>query len=103
MALRELKSLRLLPEDSNIVQIRELIREDDSQLHFVFEYMPDGNLYQLMKEAIATRNKKLVSQGSDSGERLNFNPERIQSIIYQVLKGLDHIHSLGFIHRGKFH
>ncbi len=105
MALRELKSLRALPQDANIVQIKELIREDDSQLHFVFEYMPDGNLYQLIKEAMIRKgNEKSslhTSVQSDVSSRVHLNPGTIQSVVRQVLKGLEHIHALGFIHRGK--
>eukprot|EP01083_Nonionella_stella_P132716 403503_1 len=56
ITLREIKSLQSMPKNDNIVLIKELIREDDSQLHFVFEYMSDGNLYQLMKECIARRS-----------------------------------------------
>lgn len=102
MTLRELKSLRSLPQDVNIVQIKELIREDDSQLHFVFEYMKDGNLYQLMKEALIKSKKPLHGSCSDRNSITDFSPGRIQSIVHQVLKGLSHIHSLGFVHRGEF-
>ena len=104
MTLRELESLRLLPKNANIVQIKELIREDDSQLHFVFEFMPDGNLYQLMKYALMSRcSGSRTNQSSYSKTISNFDltPDRVQSIISQVLKGLDHMHSQGFIHRGE--
>lgn len=98
MSLRELTSLQSLSKNANIVQIKELIREDDSQLHFVFEYMPDGNLYQFMKRCIDTRS----NLGNIGGFEMSPSQDTVQSIILQVLKGLAHIHALGFIHRGMF-
>ncbi len=119
--------------------IKELIREDDSQLYFIFEYMPDGNLYQLMKQSIEFKknahlsnmnNMNNISNLNDHSMNNHFNclnslnhlnhlnlnlissnfttaggggfltPERIQSITMQVLKGLNHIHSHGYVHRG---
>jgi serine/threonine protein kinase len=95
-----------MPKNDNIVLIKELIREDDSQLHFVFEYMSDGNLYQLMKECIARRsngsNPTAFSNHNRDVSCSDLTPDRIQSIVMQVLKGLEHTHSLGFIHRGKY-
>ena len=99
MTLRELESLQSLPKNPNIVQIKELIREDDSQLHFVFEYMPDGNLYQLMKQCIEKRSNFEKNQDQNSSSH-DLTLDRIKLITVQVLSGLAHIHSLGFIHRG---
>jgi len=90
VSLRELQSLRELSHE-NIVQVKELIREDDSQIHFVFEYMPDGSLYQAMKQCSANEFNGLNHQ--------RHLGHRLPSIIQQVLKGLDHMHSLGFCHR----
>ena len=93
ISLREIRSLRSISKHPNIVQIKELIREDDSHLHFVFEYMPDGNLFHLIKSC--AENKTNLKR-----HPYEISLEKIQSIVLQVLKGLDHIHSFGFIHRG---
>ena len=91
VALRELQSLQTITTHKNIVQIKELIRENDSDLYFVFEYMADGNLYNVMKQCAFNRAK---------GNPNNFlNPQRIKSIMEQVLNGLDHLHAHGFSHR----
>ena len=49
MTLGELRSLQSLSKHQNIVKVYEVIREKDCRLHFVFEYMPDGNLYDLIQ------------------------------------------------------
>jgi serine/threonine protein kinase len=94
--LRELESLSKIPKSPFIVQLKELIREGDSQLHFVFEYMPDGNLYQLIKQCSANRTNGIYEAHAD------LSPQRVQSILFQVLSGLSHMHSHGFIHRYVF-
>jgi male germ cell-associated kinase len=70
---------------NHLVQVFEIIRESDSKLYFVCEFMPDGDL----KDFLATYKKqaKMV------------DPETIKSILRQVLLGLLHIHSNRFIHR----
>mmetsp|Transcript_21362 Transcript_21362/g.24280 ORF Transcript_21362/g.24280 Transcript_21362/m.24280 type:complete len:491 (-) Transcript_21362:71-1543(-) len=99
LMLRELVSLRSLPCHENIVRMKEVIRESDSNLHFVFEYMPDGNLYQLMEQILANRYNRSIDKRAQPSRSLEITPDRIQSIILQVMRGLDHIHSRGYIHR----
>ena len=94
--LRELQSLKEITESPYIVELKELIREGDSQLHFVFEYMSDGNLYQLIKQCSEKRSK------GTSAAHIDLNPQRVRSILFQVLSGLSHMHSHGFIHRYVF-
>lgn len=93
--LRELESLSKITCSPYIVQLKELIREDDSQLHFVFEFMPDGNLYQLIKKCSVNRamNSRTCTM------HLDLTPQRVQTILFQVLSGLSHMHDHGFIHR----
>lgn len=69
----------------HIVPIYELIREEDNTLYFVFEYMPDGTL------------NDFLSRTAQRGEKVE--PSTIRSIIFQVLQGLQHIHSRGYMHR----
>lgn len=82
VALREVQSLRKLSHPQ-VVQIREVIREQDSSLYFVFEYMQDGNLYELMK----------------SRKGNPFPDYKIRSILSQVLDGLAFMHRRGYFHR----
>ena len=76
---------------ANIVQLEELIREDDSSLYFVFEYMQDGDLYDLMKQVSRDRSQGIPNSSLDF--------HRIKRIAKQVLSALDHIHSFGYSHR----
>ena len=77
--LREIQSLRKLSHD-NIVNFKEVIRENDGKLFLVFEYM-DENLYQLMK-----RTKRFLE-------------EDVRSIVKQTTEGLKFMHERGFFHR----
>ncbi|XP_066553328.1 serine/threonine-protein kinase ICK [Amia ocellicauda] len=78
--LREFKSLQKL-KHANVVKLKEVIRENDHQLYFVFEYMKE-NLYQLMKDR----------------SRL-FPESAVRNIMFQILQGLAFIHKHGFFHR----
>lgn len=78
--LRELQSLRKLTHN-NIIQVKELIRENCGKLCLVFEYM-DANLFQVMK-----------------GRPKKFHSHEITSIIKQLLTGLEFMHRQGFFHR----
>jgi len=87
---RELQAiLALCRPDSvavnHLVQVFEVIRESDSKLYFVCEFMPDGDL----KDFLATYKRKATV----------VNSETLKSILHQVLHGLQYIHSHGFIHR----
>ncbi|RKO96690.1 hypothetical protein CXG81DRAFT_2814, partial [Caulochytrium protostelioides] len=83
ISLREVKSLQKLTKHPNIIRLLEVIREQATdELYFVFEYM-DANLFQKMKE-----------------QHGQFWPESaLKQMIYQVLQGLQYMHSQGFFHR----
>lgn len=85
ISLREIQSLRELSHP-NIVSMREVMLESDGSLYFVFEYMPDGSLYELMKRCIDT--KKTLSNA------------RVASYTKQILNGLAFLHDeKSYFHR----
>jgi len=82
LALREIKSLKKLNSHENIIKLKEVLRESDGTLAFVFEYC-DSNLYQLIKQQNGCR----------------FPIQQVKQIIFQILKGLAYMHRGGFFHR----
>ncbi|KAG0031031.1 hypothetical protein BGZ81_001881, partial [Podila clonocystis] len=80
-SLQEVKALERLRAGPNIVTLHHFFL-DKKELHMVFELM-DGNLYQLIKD----RNGAFLEE------------ERIRSMVFQVLRGLHHMHSNGIMHR----
>ncbi|KAK9914057.1 hypothetical protein M0R45_037855 [Rubus argutus] len=78
--LREVKSLRRM-NHPNIVKLKEVIRENDHMLYFVFEYM-EFNLYQLMKD-----------------KEKPFPEAQVRNWCFQVFKGLAYMHQRGYFHR----
>lgn len=80
--LREVKSLSLLNQHSNLIKILEMIYTEDKILYLIFDYMKE-NLYEVMKSRI---NKKL-------------SESQIKCIIYQLLQGIAYMHKYGFFHR----
>ncbi|KAL7470211.1 hypothetical protein ACHAXS_011342 [Conticribra weissflogii] len=94
--LREVQSLKVLIHP-NIVSIREVIRESDDSLYFVFEYMSDGNLYGLMKKS--TNTKSLTKSSGHEPEAERLTNQRISSITKQILSALSYMHNRGYFHR----
>uniref|UniRef100_A0A0D6QTT6 non-specific serine/threonine protein kinase n=1 Tax=Araucaria cunninghamii TaxID=56994 RepID=A0A0D6QTT6_ARACU len=80
MNLREVKSLRKM-NHPNIVKLKEVVRENDNNLYFVFEYM-ECNLYQLMKDKV-----KL------------FPESKIRNWCFQIFQALAYMHQRGYFHR----
>ena len=121
VTLREVESLRTLSSHPNVVTLHEVIRESDSGLYFVFEYMPDGNLYEMMKRCALSssrseNNANATTNLSDGKRgRTDRSPpplkdgrrrpppglcrDRVRSILSQVLSGLSHMHDRGYFHR----
>ncbi|KAL3776790.1 hypothetical protein HJC23_011919 [Cyclotella cryptica] len=94
--LREVQSLRMTGGHPNIVMMKEVIRESDESLYFVFEYLPDGTLYDLMKKCT---NTKSLTKTPGSEEKIYLSHERIVSIMKQIFAGLSHMNRAGFFHR----
>lgn len=80
MSLWEIKALRKL-NHTNIIKLKEVIRVNDD-LYLVFEYM-QGTVYEMIKEG---RVKSLTD-------------EKIKSVVYQTLLGLEYMHNHGVFHR----
>ena len=81
---KEVKVLGKLKNNPNIIKLKEVIREPNSDVYFIFEYA-DCNLYQLIE-----RQKKL---GQD------FSENKIKDIIYQIVLGMCYVHNNGYFHR----
>jgi serine/threonine protein kinase len=89
--VREFKAMLAMSQEcQHIVPIYELIREQDNSLYFVFEYMPDGTLNDFLSRTAA---------GGGGGGKAVVEPSIIRSILFQVLQGLEHVHSRGYMHR----
>ena len=83
MELIEVKTLKNLCHE-NIVKIKELIHETTGKVALIFEYC-DCNLYEFTE----THNIQSIQI-----------PEQIISeIIYQILNGLNYLHSHNYFHR----
>ncbi|MCJ1309117.1 hypothetical protein MMC25_002772 [Agyrium rufum] len=83
LELREVTFLRTLPNHAHLVPALDIFLDPmTKKLHICMEYM-DGNLYQLMK----SRDHKCLDVSI------------VKSILYQILSGLDHIHTNSFFHR----
>jgi serine/threonine protein kinase len=82
LSQREFQAILALSQESSyIVQIYEVLRESDSKLYFVCEFMPDGTLNDFL-----TRIRK---------KGRSVEPSLVRSILRQVLLGVQHIHSRG--------
>lgn len=83
LELREVVFLRTLPHNPHLVPALDIFLDPfTKKLHIAMEYM-EGNLYQLMK----ARDHKVLDNAS------------VKSILFQIMQGLEHIHSHHFFHR----
>ena len=83
LELREVVFLRTLPNHPHLVPALDIFLDPYSKkLHIAMEYM-EGNLYQLMK----ARDHKCLDNAS------------VKSVLFQIMQGLEHIHSHHFFHR----
>mmetsp|Transcript_20692 Transcript_20692/g.31314 ORF Transcript_20692/g.31314 Transcript_20692/m.31314 type:complete len:370 (+) Transcript_20692:131-1240(+) len=95
--LREFRSLYEMNsyQHPNIVELHEVIRDSNEHLFFVFEYMPDGNLYEFIKRHSPPKS----TYGKDIAPAPVLLETRIRSIMKQLLEGLEFLHSRGYFHR----
>ncbi|KHN97733.1 serine/threonine-protein kinase MAK [Metarhizium album ARSEF 1941] len=83
LELREVVFLRTIPNHPHLVPALDIFLDPHSKkLHICMEYM-EGNLYQLMK----ARDHKCLDNAS------------VKSVLFQIMRGLEHIHSHNFFHR----
>lgn len=83
LELREVVFLRTIPNHAHLVPALDIFLDPyTKKLHIAMEYM-EGNLYQLMK----ARDHKCLDNSS------------VKSILFQIMQGLEHIHSHHFFHR----
>ncbi|KAF9208319.1 hypothetical protein BGZ49_009172 [Haplosporangium sp. Z 27] len=80
-SLQEVKALEVLRSGPNIIRLHHFFLEK-KELHMVFELM-EGNLYQLIKDQ----------------NGLKLEESRIKSMVFQMLRGLQHMHAKGIMHR----
>jgi serine/threonine protein kinase len=84
--MRELQAIHRLPEHRNVVHLYEVHREVDGNVHFVFEYMSQGSLHDLIERRL----------------RQNLGPmleKEVRALLQQLLLGVQHLHTHGVIHR----
>jgi renal tumor antigen len=80
--LREIQALRRLSPHPHIITLEEVLYDQPTgRLALVFELM-DQNLYEVIR-----------------GRRHYLSPQLIKIYIYQLLKGLEHMHRKGIFHR----
>jgi serine/threonine protein kinase len=84
MELKEVKVLSKLKSHPNIIKLKEIIRETNSEVFMIFEYA-ELNLFQYVE--------KIRRRGETIPER------KIKEIIYQLTNGMQFIHHNGYFHR----
>ena len=78
---REIKLLELLSGGPNIVRLRDVVMEKK-------------NRYRILVMQYVNQNRKYPQI------RASFNDLKVRNYLYQLLTGLQYIHSMGIIHKG---
>ncbi|CAD8101191.1 unnamed protein product [Paramecium sonneborni] len=77
----EIKIMRILSPHKSLINLIE-VYEGDNNIYLIMDLAQGGSLYKEMKNKINL-----------------YNREEIQNIMYQILEGLQYIHSKGIMHR----
>ena len=89
-SLREIQVLAALTTHPNVVRLHDAIYSTQGHYFLVFEYAPQGSVFDAMarlRDSKAAANKPL------------FPDSQITSILHDTLEGLQHIHAHGYFHR----
>jgi serine/threonine protein kinase len=84
--MRELQCIIRVPLHPNIVRLFEVHRTASSTLCYVFEYMPNGSIHDLLHARSLKRLPPLPATD-------------VQSLVRQILAGLAHLHQYHHMHR----
>jgi serine/threonine protein kinase len=84
--MRELLSVLRMPHHPNIVHLYEIHRDVDGSVSFVFEYMSNGSLLEMIDDR--TENKLGFLSNSE-----------IRFLVRQIMLGVQHLHNHGIYHR----
>jgi serine/threonine protein kinase len=84
--MRELQCIIRVPLHPNLVRLFEVHRTASSTLCYVFEYMPNGSIHDLLHARSLKRLPPLPTS-------------EIQSLVRQILSGLAHLHQYHHMHR----
>lgn len=80
--LREIQALRRLSNHANIIRLHEVLYDRSTgRLALVFELM-EMNIYELIR-----------------GRRQYLTEDKVLHFMYQIMKGIDHMHRNGIFHR----
>jgi protein kinase len=82
--LKEVKALSKLKNHNNIIKLKEVVRESNSDVFLIFEYA-ECNLYQYIE--------KYKKKGEEIPEY------QIKNIIKQIINALAYTHANGYFHR----
>ena len=82
-----------------LVHVHEIVREQDSSLYFVMEYMADGSLHDYISEKSKWKLSRSLEEDSKPNNKYFFDNSEICLILFQAFRGLHHIHSKGLVHR----
>lgn len=93
--MRELQALLRLPPHPHVVQLFEVHRERSSLIHFVFEYMSAGSLFDLMEQ----RQQRQGQQVKEKSPMPGLPDVDARDLWYQLLLGVQHLHDNGIVHR----
>lgn len=82
--LPEVKALSKLNSHNNIVKLKEVIKDSNSEVYLIFEYC-EMNLFEYIE--YIKKSKKTIPEA------------QAKVILHQIACGLEYIHSNGIIHR----
>jgi len=100
--IREVSLLRELRRHDNIVALLDCLLDGSGSLRvlLVFEYV-ESDLFRYMNDG----GTEFDGNGDGAGRRpppLAEDPETVRSLMFQLCRGIAHLHSNGIIHRGRW-